>query len=572
MKLPKIRFDKFFSWLWSLIKPRAPKPPVVEPPVVVETEKPQPSTIIILPPPFCAGYFEDGTRWRAWAKAYLEMKEWPHGQLRDFTNVLRLGAWDNEPSSDTTPEQMLADSRMILAEIMADPAETRGLLVVTNYVPGQTTDAELDAQLRVYAPYWSRVVAVETVDEWGKPEATNQTAESAIATREHFFARMYACGLDRRPLFAAASGEPERLRQTCQMCDLVGIEFYRPHPYTASAEEVEADCARQLDQVRAQGREAVTVQEAYYHNGECSPESVPPIVRAGTLWAKRNNLRGIVFFSYARMSGFSEPKMADTLAQVRRGAYIFLGRGDPGPSVPEPPAPEPPPAPNPGKIQPNSKVVFMPAGSKSVTLKVVRLGGTLGRVTCVWDTYSGTGYNGTEYAGGTGTLVFGDGQDATTLTIQLLDTPLEGTWEAWVRLSYPTGGAEIADAKMRFGCWGKGSVVGFLYPTIKGTRGNNTTIKVRREGAAEDLNTTTRVKIESVSGGFLGTAVEGVNYRALDGQWLTFAPGVREQTTQMQLLAGGPDVWLTLRVVKVEPEGGAYSVSPTTGVARLECH
>jgi hypothetical protein len=457
---------------------------------------------------------------------------------------------------------VLANTTFFLNSIMSEPDEKRDLLMVSTYKPGESTDAQLDAQLRIFRPFWDRVIAVETVDEFDGDGA---------AVRAHYLGRMNALRLAPRPLYAAITAKQAMESTAWHALDWVGLEFYRRPPYTESAADVAANLDAQLTRVKAAGLKAVAVIEAYSHNYDAEPSTVPEVTYEGFRWALRNKgaVIGTMPFSIARPSGALE--YPDVLDQVKRGHSLFLGLPDPGPKLPMP-QPPPPPATGPGKIQPNSKVVFVPAGSKSVTVKIVRLGGTTGKVLCDWTTVADTGKYDSEYLGDGGTLEFEDGEDAKTITIKLLATPLTGTWQAWIHLSNPTGGAEIVDDKMRFGAWGKGPVVGFLYPIIKGTRGNNTTIKLRREGTAEDLNRGTRSKIESVSGGLLGTAVEGVHYKAIENPWYSFATGARDQTRQIQLLEGGPGIWLTLRVTKIEPADGRYTVSTTTGTTRLEIH
>ena len=56
-----------------------------------------------------------------------------------------------------------------------------------------------------------------------------------------------------------------------------------------------------------------------------------------------------------------------------------------------------------------------------IELVVQRLYGTTGKVTCKWATRDGTALAGSDYKSDSGTLVFEDGQDSQTISIEIID-------------------------------------------------------------------------------------------------------------------------------------------------------
>lgn len=82
--------------------------------------------------------------------------------------------------------------------------------------------------------------------------------------------------------------------------------------------------------------------------------------------------------------------------------------------------------------------------SGSITITVLRTGGTDGEVTVSYATTDGSAVNGASYVAAIGTLTFGPGVSSQTITIPILDEGLtSGTKSFTLSLSNPGGGATL---------------------------------------------------------------------------------------------------------------------------------
>lgn len=99
------------------------------------------------------------------------------------------------------------------------------------------------------------------------------------------------------------------------------------------------------------------------------------------------------------------------------------------------------PAPT-GTIQFENKVPWVNEGGKSVTLKVLRQGGSTGKLSVKYTTVDGPAVAGKDYTAAQGVLVFENGETSKTITIPILDDKAKETLENFSLKLYeasPTG-------------------------------------------------------------------------------------------------------------------------------------
>jgi parallel beta-helix repeat protein len=100
----------------------------------------------------------------------------------------------------------------------------------------------------------------------------------------------------------------------------------------------------------------------------------------------------------------------------------------------------------PGVFSFSSSGASVSEGSGSVTLTVLRTGGTIGAATLNYATASGTATAGSDFTSTSGTLSFADGESSKTITIPILeDNIFEGSETFSVALSSPTNGTALGN-------------------------------------------------------------------------------------------------------------------------------
>jgi hypothetical protein len=604
-----------------------PYPTPTPTPVVTPSPTPTPApTPVSMGRPMVLGFAEGGFSWEAWCE--VQKYDWCANAYRrgaPTRDGLIMGSWDNWGGQDHTPQQYLdtMDAYMgatdqeyprTLWSVAPDyfpgdqscvPAGLRALGESVEVVePAQWRTSDDDRRVLARLPrgkstrlgvltaeggilvedsclrarFAQQAARIDRVTDFRGPDESEMPRAEMRAIVDYFHSEQRAAGLPYRPVSCVGTYDQWMGDGAFRECDAWGLEAYYLPAVGESVESARAKLRARLDEMWATvpaGRPIELIPQQYSRNlWITSPRMMATLAAEGWRFGVEKKVWRIAPFSRFRTSGteYHEPILAPVWRWGYRLVLSLAGGQNPGSApIPTDPTPEPSPI-GPGEFEPNNKAVYAEPGSTSVRMRIIRTGGTVGTVTVDYSTEDDTGHAGSEYVAKAGTLAFGPGQDAQDIYFTLLPTPLAGTWQAIVRLANATGGARIIDDFARIGAWGKGAVVGFVAPTLKSTAGNSVTIKLRREGTAEDLNRETRAKIESVSGGLLGTAVEGVHYKAIENPWYSFAPGARDQTRQIQLLEGGPGIWLTLRVTKIEPADGRYTVSPTTGTTRLEIH
>jgi parallel beta-helix repeat protein len=98
----------------------------------------------------------------------------------------------------------------------------------------------------------------------------------------------------------------------------------------------------------------------------------------------------------------------------------------------------------PGQFSMSAATASIGEGNTSVTLNVVRTGGTIGTVTVDYATANGTATAGSDYTAKSGTLTLADGEASKSISIPILDDAVyEGNETFSVTLSNATGGATI---------------------------------------------------------------------------------------------------------------------------------
>ncbi|BAU50048.1 peptidase S8 [Sulfurifustis variabilis] len=101
-------------------------------------------------------------------------------------------------------------------------------------------------------------------------------------------------------------------------------------------------------------------------------------------------------------------------------------------------------SPAPGQLRFGAAEYSAGEGGGSVTVTVVRAGGSAGEVTVDYATADGTATAGADYVAASGTLIFGDGETTRSFVVTLLDDGAhEGDETLNVTLGRPTGGATL---------------------------------------------------------------------------------------------------------------------------------
>lgn len=192
-------------------------------------------------------------------------------------------------------------------------------------------------------------------------------------------------------------------------------------------------------------------------------------------------------------------------------------------------------------------------GGGSVTLTVVRTGGTAGGVTVDYLASNGTALAGEEgdFTSRSGTLSFASGNTSTTLTIPIRqDTAVEGDEIFTVELLNPRGGATLPIPPAA-GRVATVTVVDDETAVQFSGRFMGNFPEVVRSG---QMNTKVTVNYLAVS----GTARSGEDFLPLSGT-LTFNPGVKSQWIPLvvvkDLIAEGPETF-TIQLSNPQPVGG----------------
>ena len=93
---------------------------------------------------------------------------------------------------------------------------------------------------------------------------------------------------------------------------------------------------------------------------------------------------------------------------------------------------------NPGVLDFHEREIHVQAGAGDVGVRVVRTGGSKGKVSCTYRTVDGTAIAGADYKSSTGTLVFGESRRRRSHTPPLPPPPIPR------RISHPAGDHETS--------------------------------------------------------------------------------------------------------------------------------
>lgn len=209
------------------------------------------------------------------------------------------------------------------------------------------------------------------------------------------------------------------------------------------------------------------------------------------------------------------------------------------------------------------------AGTMTVT--VVRTGGSQGTVGVSFATEDGSAKKGSDYGQTAGTLSFGGGETSKSFTIPIQDDGiLDGSATFSVKLSSPTGGAalgtatadvSINDNENEAVSFGSGSLK-FSKSSYSVTEGEGTArITVQRVGGSVG---TIAAQYATTS----GSAGAGLDYTSVSGT-LTFAPGESSKTFDIPILKDsmadtGETVYLNLSA-----NGSTQLTSPTSATLTI---
>jgi ELWxxDGT repeat protein len=219
-----------------------------------------------------------------------------------------------------------------------------------------------------------------------------------------------------------------------------------------------------------------------------------------------------------------------------------------------------------GQIQFGAAVYTVFEDGGSVTITVVRTGGSDGTSTIGYTTRNGTALAGTDYQAASGTLVFNAGDTSKSFVVTILDDPNSETNKIFnLSLDLPVGNDTL-------GSQGTAQVV--IVPHGFGQlQFSSASYSVNQDAGLATITVTRSVGINgAVSVNYStsdGTGIGGVNYANTSGT-LSFAPGQTSAQFVVPILdnSAGPvnqTVNLTLRA----PGGGATLGTPTSAVLTI---
>ena len=198
----------------------------------------------------------------------------------------------------------------------------------------------------------------------------------------------------------------------------------------------------------------------------------------------------------------------------------------------------------------------------TITITVVRTGGSDGIVTVNYATSNGTAEDGQDYTGDSGTLTFADGQASAEIVLQITDDiDIESNETLTVTLSSPTGGAELGTPSEITVTIVEDDVPGTLAFSTDAVSisedGDSITLVVTRTNGNDGI-VTIDYSTED------GTAIAGQDYTSKSGT-LTFGNGVTTQEITIDILDNtviNDDKVFTVELTNVG--GGATAGTPAS--------
>src|SRR5205823_10792604 len=222
-----------------------------------------------------------------------------------------------------------------------------------------------------------------------------------------------------------------------------------------------------------------------------------------------------------------------------------------------------------GTVQFSQASYSVTEGAASVTITVIRAGGTASGVTVDYATSDGTAAAGSDYTAKSGTLSFAAGVTSKTFAIPIVKDTLDESDETVnLTLSNPTGGATLGTpdtAVLTIIDNDSGGVLQFssaTYSVNEGVLSGKAVIKVTRSGGSASGVTVNYSTSD-------GTATAGFDYTATSGT-LTFGAGVTSKTFAIPIVndtLDEPDE--TVNLTLSNPTGGATLGTPDTAVLTI---
>jgi hypothetical protein len=207
----------------------------------------------------------------------------------------------------------------------------------------------------------------------------------------------------------------------------------------------------------------------------------------------------------------------------------------------------------------------------NVTITVKRTGGSEGSVAVHYATVEGTARKVSDYADSSGTLTFSSGETSRPFTVSLNDDiATEGNEKFSVRLTLPTGGAEIADQSTVEVTIADDEVVSFGTGSLRLSdsqydvqeSAGNAVITVERTGGARG-----QISVDYKSRG--GGAKSGQDFEAVNAT-LIFEDGETKKTFLVPIIDDtGNDPDETFHVDILNPTHGATLGSTDTAVVTI---
>ncbi len=190
-------------------------------------------------------------------------------------------------------------------------------------------------------------------------------------------------------------------------------------------------------------------------------------------------------------------------------------------------------SPTPGTIQFSVTSAPVPEAAGTVTLTVLRTGGSAGEVSVDYETADGSALSGEDFAGDAGTLVFGPGVTSRTLAIEIVPDALDESNEVFtVTLANPSNGATLGErrtATVTIADDDSGGQISFGTPEYRVSESDEeAVISVRRTGGTAEGVTVDYATVED-------TALEDVDYMRIEGT-LTFDAGQTEASFVVPIL------------------------------------
>jgi hypothetical protein len=224
------------------------------------------------------------------------------------------------------------------------------------------------------------------------------------------------------------------------------------------------------------------------------------------------------------------------------------------------------PVPPVGSLQFSAPTYAVDENDNTVSIAVIRVGGSLGTVAVEYASSDGTAIAGSDYSAVIGSLSFADGVTSQTFTIDILDdAENEGDETVNLALSNPTGGAGLvspASAVLTIAddeaIPPAGSLQFSAATYTVAEFGLLATITVERVGGSVGI-----IAVDYASSD--GTATAGDDYIAVNGN-LSFADGVTSRTFGVEIIndESVQEGNESLDLILSNPSGGAVLGSPST--------